>query len=336
MAEKSTYRVAFITAAATAGAVLLAVMMVLLSSRQSGEVTSAEGTAGAVAEPAAKIPTQIGYSDDLAFFDPVSGEAAVWYYRLPDGSYDLFDAPGFHPLYGKEAPLQAITPLVAGGIRLSFSKISVPAGAVARRVAPRPAAPRTPAPSQTVISEGLAAFVPSSAPSAAPVSQTIVIPVGTRLDIVLDRQLSTETSKVGDTFPVSLARAVIVDGQTVLDQGIRLTGEITALERPGQVSGVAKMMLVLQSVNGIPIETASLSFEGRATKGKDAAKVGIGAGIGAAVGALFGGKEGAAKGTAVGAGGGAGVVLATRGEELVLSPEQEMTFVLSRDMTVQK
>ena len=332
--KSATLRVAVIAAGITLGAAVLVVMAFLAFSRQGGEPASAEGTAVSVPAAAARIPTQIEYHDGLAFFDPTNGEAAVWYYRRSDGGYDLFDASGFHPDFGRDAPLQAVNPLVAGDIRLSFEKAK-PASVPFRRVAP-PRPPQTTVPRE---SAAPVAATPISPPPAVPdvlIVRSVLIQTGTRLDVVLDRQLSTETNKAGDTFPVTLARSVVVDGQTVLEQGLRLTGEITALERPGQVSGVAKMMLILQSVNGASVETAPLSFEGKATKGKDVAKVGIGAGIGAAVGALFGGKKGAAKGTAVGAGGGAGVVLATRGEELVLAPEQELTFILSRDMTVQK
>ena len=95
------------------------------------------------------------------------------------------------------------------------------------------------------------------------------------------------------------------------------------------------MTLVLQSAGGVPIQTAPLMLEGEASKGDDALKVGIGAGIGAAVGAIFGGGSGAAKGTAIGGGAGAGQVLATRGEDLVLRPEQELVCALATNATIE-
>ena len=95
------------------------------------------------------------------------------------------------------------------------------------------------------------------------------------------------------------------------------------------------MTLVLQSADGVPIRTAPLMLEGEASKGDDALKVGIGAGVGAAVGAIFGGGSGAAKGTAIGGGAGAGQVLATRGEDLVLRPEQELGFALATNATIE-
>lgn len=34
---------------------------------------------------------------ELQFFDPISGHPRVWYHRASDGSYDLFDGPGYDP-----------------------------------------------------------------------------------------------------------------------------------------------------------------------------------------------------------------------------------------------
>lgn len=336
MAEgrSAVWRAVVLTAVGMLGAALLVAMVFLASSRQDGETASAEGTVVSAPAAGTRIPTQVEYHDGLAFFDPVTGESAIWYHKRPDGAYDLFDAPGFHPNYGREAPLQAVTPLIAGDIRLSFDR-PVSAPTQARRVAPRPATqgtvPRGPAVQEQVVS------IPAPVPQA-PLVRSIIIPAGTRLDVVLDRQLSTETNRVGDTFPVSLSRGVVIDGQTVLEQGFRLTGEITALERPGRVSGVARMTLVLKvlSDSETAIATAPLTMEGEATKGRDAVSVGIGAGAGAALGGLLGGKKGAATGTAIGGGAGAGQVLATRGADLVLPPEKILTFMLSRNAEIQK
>lgn len=331
MAEEraSLYRVVFITAAATCGVMFLAVMIFLLSSRQTGAPTLAEEGAEAVLTASAKVPTKVGYREDLAFFNPVSGEPAIWYYKSPDGIYDLFDAPGFHPTYGREAPLQVVTSTIVGDIEASFSKEALRSRTVS---APRPPAVPRPSPAPRPAVAPRAADPPAPV---APVVRSITIPAGTRLEVILGRRLSTETNRVGDTFPVTLARGMVIGGETVLEQGTGLTGNIIDLERPGRVSGVGKMTLVLQSADGVPIQTAPLMFEGEASKGDDALKVGIGAGIGAAVGALFGGGSGAAKGTAIGAGAGAGQVLATRGEDLVLHPEQELVFALATNATIE-
>jgi hypothetical protein len=41
------------------------------------------------------------------FFNPITGEPQVWYYRYPDGTFEFYDKPGFHPVTG--TPLQPVT-----------------------------------------------------------------------------------------------------------------------------------------------------------------------------------------------------------------------------------
>ena len=50
--------------------------------------------------------------------------------------------------------------------------------------------------------------------------------------------------------------------------------------------------------------------------------------------AIIGGKKGAAIGAGVGAGAGTGVVLSTRGEELVLPEGTQLRTILARALTV--
>jgi hypothetical protein len=35
------------------------------------------------------------------FFNPITGEPQVWYYRYPDKTFDFFDKPGYHPITGE-------------------------------------------------------------------------------------------------------------------------------------------------------------------------------------------------------------------------------------------
>ena len=41
------------------------------------------------------------------FFNPITGEPQVWYYHYPDGSFEFYDKPGYHPITGE--PLKPIT-----------------------------------------------------------------------------------------------------------------------------------------------------------------------------------------------------------------------------------
>jgi hypothetical protein len=64
-------------------------------------------------------PQRIGYDyasiERITFFDPLTAEPRVWYYKAKDGTIDLFDRPGYHPQYGAE--LKPIVPEIVGEIR---------------------------------------------------------------------------------------------------------------------------------------------------------------------------------------------------------------------------
>ena len=64
-------------------------------------------------------------------------------------------------------------------------------------------------------------------------------------------------------------------------------------------------------------------------------KIGGAGGVGALIGGIVGGKKGAAIGAGVGAGAGTGVVLATRGEEVVLAEGARLDTVLVSEITVE-
>ena len=73
----------------------------------------------------------------VTFFNPITGEAQVWYYRYPDGALEFYDKPGHHPLTG--APLQAVTQEVYFEWRKTQKgKISAPAAPENTRAPQRP------------------------------------------------------------------------------------------------------------------------------------------------------------------------------------------------------
>jgi hypothetical protein len=82
------------------------------------------------------------------------------------------------------------------------------------------------------------------------------------------------------------------------------------------------------------LKTNPLTFEGEASKGEDATKVGAGAVGGAILGGILGGKKGAGKGAIAGGAAGTGVVLATRGKEVRLAAGTPVSVKLSAPLTV--
>jgi hypothetical protein len=52
-----------------------------------------------------KAPNRVQITADTVFFDPVTGNPRLWYWRKDKGEYEFFDGPGFHPQNGQ--PLQS-------------------------------------------------------------------------------------------------------------------------------------------------------------------------------------------------------------------------------------
>jgi hypothetical protein len=49
---------------------------------------------------ATKVPNRVEITKDTVFFDPVTGNPRLWYWRRDKGDYQFFDGPGFHPQNG--------------------------------------------------------------------------------------------------------------------------------------------------------------------------------------------------------------------------------------------
>ena len=163
------------------------------------------------------------------------------------------------------------------------------------------------------------------------------LPEGTTLAVRLDSAVGSDSSRVEDSIEATLTDAVVVDGTEVLPAGSVVRGAVSAVEAAGKVKGRASLALLFSSVSvgdeRYPI-AARVHLQAPATKGKDAAKIGIPAAGGAIIGAIFGGKKGAAIGTAIGGGAGAAVVLATAGDEIRLPRGTALSLPLERAVDV--
>lgn len=235
-------------------------------------------------------------------------------------------APAAEPAPPTEAPPPAAAPAAPA-----------PATSAPRQTSPRqPAAPSRPSAPPPAASNAAPAPRPAEPPR--PVYRDVSAPVGTALSLSLITPLSTETAKVETPVTARLRQPVVVDGFTVVPAGATLHGDVIEVERAGRVRGRSRLVIRFAEVqvNGQrdPFRTNALTFEGEATKGEDAAKVGGGAGIGAVIGGIVGGASGAAKGAAIGGAAGAGTVLATRGRDVELAEGTELNTSLASPYSV--
>ncbi len=179
---------------------------------------------------------------------------------------------------------------------------------------------------------------PPPAPVAPVVPQKVTLPAGTQLSIRLTDEVNSEKAQVGDIFHGSISAPVSVDDQPVLPTTADVEGRVVDVKSAGRFAGQAVLTLELTTLklNGKSYTLQTSQWSKSSTgKGKaTAAKVGGGAAVGAILGGILGGGKGAAIGATAGAGAGTGVSAAGKGQQIVLQPEQIISFQLQSPITV--
>jgi hypothetical protein len=171
-------------------------------------------------------------------------------------------------------------------------------------------------------------------------TREVTVPAGTQLPIILDTGVASNTSRVEQPVRAHLSRDVRLENEVVIPAGSEVSGTVTAVRRPGKVKGrsyIAVRFTTLAprgSGERYRVDTGRVARTGRATKKKDAMKIGVPAAGGAAIGALVGGKKGALIGAGAGGGAGTAVVLSTRGEEVGIGRGAPITLRLAAPVTV--
>jgi hypothetical protein len=164
---------------------------------------------------------------------------------------------------------------------------------------------------------GMGAVVPALA------DRQTTLPAGTVLPVRFETTISSASSRPEDRVLAVVRQDVLdPDGRIVIPAGSEIRGRVVSAQRAGKVKGRSYLAVSFDSVevNGRVhrVSTNRLGVLGRSGARKDAAIIGGGTGAGALVGAIADGKGGAAKGALIGGATGTGVVLATRGPEVVI------------------
>lgn len=175
---------------------------------------------------------------------------------------------------------------------------------------------------------------------AARIARRVTIPAGTVLRLRVDRGFGSDISRVEDPVSATLARAVVIDGRTILPAGSAAAGYVSDVARPGKVKGRGRVAVRFARIDPGPgvepyrMETRSWVAVAPATKKKDALTIGVPAAGGAVVGAIVGGKKGAGIGAAAGGGAGTAVVLTTRGKDVRIGRGAVLSVRLTSPLTV--
>jgi hypothetical protein len=181
-----------------------------------------------------------------------------------------------------------------------------------------------------LVSAGCASTNPpvSSPPPAMPTtpetvsgSERGVIPVGQQLDVRLQDTLSSETATVEQRFEATTVVDLMQDGTVLVPAGSVVRGHVASVNPAGKIDRSGSLTLAFDqlSVKGRNYDIKGMAtqvFESGGIK-EEATTVGAAGAVGAIVGGIIGGLKGALIGAAVGAG---GVIAATEGKDVVLSP----------------
>jgi hypothetical protein len=168
--------------------------------------------------------------------------------------------------------------------------------------------------------------------------ERVVIPAGTSILVRTGETLSSKSSQAGQGFSATVAKPVVVDGKTVIEEGAAAHGTVVDAKAMGHFKGGALLHVRLTSVtiNGHE-QNIETSAAGSSLKGKgkrSAIAIGGGAGAGAILGGIFGGGKGAAIGAAAGGGAGTAGAAFTGNKEIVLPAETALTFTLKAPVDV--
>jgi hypothetical protein len=189
---------------------------------------------------------------------------------------------------------------------------------------------------------------PAPSPNASP--ETLMVPTGTRIPLVLHNAVTTRNARPGDPVYLETLFPISIKGRILIPAGSYVQGEIQEAKRPGKVKGVGEIRMRLNSMilpngytvdfNAIPTNAGTGGNESTDSEGKikgDTNKAGdVGTivkstGVGAGIGAI---ATQSAKGAGIGAGVGAAVglaaVLLTRGPEMELPRGTTVDIITDR------
>ncbi len=188
-------------------------------------------------------------------------------------------------------------------------------------------------------------------------SESITVPAGTKVPLILKQGITTKNAHVGDPVYAQTSFPITLNDRIVIPAGTYVQGEVRRVQRPGKVKGRAELQMNFTSmifpngytlmlpgaVQGTPGDSGTKgvkdkegTIEGDSSKGKDVGTIVGTATTGAVIGAIAGGSEAAGVGAASGGALGLATVLLTRGPEVNLGVGASVEMVLERSLTIEQ
>ena len=188
-----------------------------------------------------------------------------------------------------------------------------------------------------------------------PVVKLYNVPVGQRLRVRINEEISSKTAKVGDTFTNNVTEPVYSDsGVIVIPAGSTIIGRVDSVvpaKKGGNPGAIEVSFIEVKLPNGskraingsltdLNSDDAKSDNEGTASgdkmKNRKIIFIGGGATGGAIIGAIAGGGKGALIGGLIGAGAGLLGERFTKGEEATVKSGTEFGVVLNQAISMPK
>jgi hypothetical protein len=164
------------------------------------------------------------------------------------------------------------------------------------------------------------------------------IPAGTTISVRTIDPIDSDATQIGNTYQVTLAQPVVVNGQTIAPVGATAVVQVMAVQGGNGIGGRGDISLQLVSFTGADGRTYNVNTSDAVVTGgprgrQSAEVIGGGAALGAIIGGIAGGGPGAAIGAATGAAAGTGVQL-MRGHHIRIQPETILAFNLQQNVAL--
>jgi outer membrane lipoprotein SlyB len=172
-----------------------------------------------------------------------------------------------------------------------------------------------------------------------PAGETVTIPAGTPIAVVLNQSISTQSATTGQEFDASVIEPVEVGGKVVIPRDAPVKGHVVEANSSGRLTHRAHLSLTLDSVEvgrkTYDVRTTTLGRESSSHKKRNLVIIGGTSALGAIIGGVAGGGKGAAIGAAAGAGAGTAGAAITGKKNVALPAEARLTFRLTEPVKVQ-
>lgn len=185
---------------------------------------------------------------------------------------------------------------------------------------------------------------------------SVTVPAGTKVPLVLKHALTTKSARVGDGVYLQTNFPVTVDNAIVIPPGTYVQGVIDQIKRPGRIKGRAQVLFhfttlifpngytvsIPGSIESVPgmelsqVKDKEGTVQSSGQKGEDAATVATAAGTGTLIGGLSHGAKGAGIGGGIGAAAGLATVLLTRGNDVRLESGTTVEMVFNRALNLDR